>query len=50
MWDGKSKARSWMATSNDLKNAIDIKEDMEYPGGIKNTKVAVAEVISVTGI
>ena len=42
--------RTWMATGNDLKNAIDIKEGMEYADGIKNTKVAVAETIPDTYI
>ena len=46
----KARMRSWMATDNDLKNAIDIKEGMEYAGRIKNTKVAVAEIIPDTGI
>ena len=46
----KARMRSWMATGNDLKNAIDIKEGMEYAGGIKNTKVAVAGIIPDTGI
>ena len=46
----KARMRTWMATGNDLKNAIDIKESMEYAGGIKNTKVAVAEIIPDTGI
>ena len=38
----KVRMRSWIAAGNDLKNAIDIEEGMEYAGGIKNTKVAVA--------
>ena len=50
MWDGKSRMCTWMATGNDLKNAIDIEEGMEYADGIKNTKVAVAEIILDTGI
>ena len=37
--------RSWAATGNDLLNAIDVKERMEYAGGIKNTKVAVVEIV-----
>ena len=41
----KARMRSWAATGNDLLNAIDVKEGMEYAGGIKNTKVAVAEVV-----
>ena len=45
----KARMRTWMATGNDLKNAIDIKEGMGYAGGIKNTKVAVAEIIPDTG-
>ena len=35
----KAGMRSWAATGNDLLNAIDVKEGMEYAGGIKNTKV-----------
>ena len=46
----KARMRSWKATGYDLKNAIDIKEGMEYPDRIKNTKVAVAEIIPDTGI
>ena len=46
----KARMRIWMATGNDLKNAIDIKEGMEYAGEIKNTKTAVAEIIPDTGI
>jgi hypothetical protein len=45
----KARMRSWVATGNDLLNAIDIKEGMGYAGGIKNTKVAVAEIISGKG-
>ena len=41
--------RSWEATGNDLLNAIDIKEGMEYAGGIKNTKIAVAEIVPDQG-
>ena len=41
--------RSWIATGNDLRTAIDIKEGMEYLGGTKNTKVAVAEIDSNIG-
>lgn len=46
----KARMRSWMATGNDLLNANDIKEGMEYAGGIKNTKVAVAELVPDEGI
>ena len=42
--------RSWIAAGNDLKNVIDIEEGMEYASGMKNTKVAAAEVIPYTGI
>ena len=42
--------RSWMATGNDLLNAMDIKEGMEYAGGIKGNKVAVAEIIPGAGM
>ncbi|CAM4817617.1 unnamed protein product [Rotaria magnacalcarata] len=41
--------RSWIATGNNLLNAHDIKEGMEHAGGIKNTKVAVAEIIPGAG-
>ena len=41
--------RSWLATGNNLLNGQDIKEGMEYAGGVKNTKVAVAEIISGEG-
>ena len=37
--------RSWVAIGNDLLSAIDIKEGMKYAGGIKNTKVAVVEIV-----
>ena len=49
---GMAKARmhSWIAASNDLENAIDVKEGVEYASGIKNTKVAAAEIIPDTGI
>jgi hypothetical protein len=46
----KARMRSWIANGNDLLNAIDIKEGMEYADGIKNTKVSVAEIIPDTGI
>ena len=41
----KARMRSWAATGNDLLNAIDIKEGMEYAGGIKNTNIAVVEIV-----
>ena len=41
--------RSWVSIGHDLLNANDIKEGMEYAGGIKNTKVAVAEIIPGRG-
>ena len=34
---------------NNLLNAHDIKEGMEHAGGIKNTRVAVAEIIPGAG-
>ena len=46
----KARMRSWIAASNDLKKAIGIGEGMEYAGGIKNTKLAVAEVVPDAGI
>ncbi|CAF4327169.1 unnamed protein product, partial [Rotaria magnacalcarata] len=45
----KDRMRSWIATGNNLLNAHDIKEGMEHAGGIKNTKVAVAEIIPGAG-
>ena len=45
----KARMRSWVVTGNDLLNAIDIKEGMEYAGDIKNTKVAVAEIVPDQG-
>ena len=45
----KARMRSWVSNGNDLLNANDIKEDMEYAGGVKNTKIAVAEIIPDTG-
>ena len=46
----KDRMRSWIATGNDLMNAYDIKEGMEYAGGITNAKIAVAEIISGTSM
>ena len=40
---------SWVASGNDLPNANDIKEGMEYAGGVKNTKIAVAEIVHGMG-
>ena len=45
----KARMRSWVSNGNDLLNANDIKEGMEYAGGVKNTKLAVAEIIPDTG-
>ena len=45
----KARMRSWAANGNDLLCGNDIKEGMEYAGGIKNTKVAVAEIVPVMG-
>lgn len=45
----KARMRSWISTGNDLMNANDIKEGMEYAGGTKNTKVAVAEIVPGMG-
>ena len=45
----KARMRWWAATGNNLLNAIDVKEGMEYAGGIKNTKVAVAEIVPGQG-
>ena len=46
----KDRMRSWIATGNDLMKAYDIKEGMEYAGGIMNTKIAVAEIIPGAGM
>ena len=45
----EARMRSWVSKGNDLLNANDIKKDMEYAGGLKNTKIAVAEIIRDTG-
>ncbi|CAM4850770.1 unnamed protein product [Rotaria magnacalcarata] len=41
--------RSWIATGNNLLNVHVIKEGMEHAGGIKNTRVGVAEIILGAG-
>ncbi|CAF1347394.1 unnamed protein product [Didymodactylos carnosus] len=41
----KSRLRAWESNRHDIQNAIDIKEGFEYAGGIKDTKVAVAQII-----
>ena len=45
----KARMRSWAASGNDILNANDIKEGMEYAGGVKNTKIGVAEIMSGAG-
>ena len=45
----KARMRSWAASGNDILNANDIKEGMEYAGGVKNTKIGVAEIMSRAG-
>ena len=45
----KARMRWWIAIGNDLLSAIDIKEGMEYAGDIKNTKVAVGEIVPGEG-
>ena len=42
--------RSWLAIASNLPNAHDIKQGMEYAGGIKNTKVTAAEIIPGIGM
>ena len=42
--------KSWINSGNDLCNAVDIKEGMEYAGGVKNTKIGVAEILPNTGM
>ena len=46
----KNRMRSWGAIGHDLLNAHDIKEGMQYAGGVKNTKIATAEVIPGAGM
>ena len=46
----KNRMRSWINSGNDLCNAMDIKEGMEYAGGVKNTRVGVAETIPNIGV
>ena len=41
----RARMRLWPANGNDLLCKNDIKEGMENAGGIKNTKVAVAEIV-----
>ena len=45
----KARMRSWASKGNDLLSANDIKEGMKYAGGVKNTKIGVAEIRSETG-
>ena len=45
----KARMRLWVSSGNDLLNANDIKEGMEYAGGVKNTKIAVAEIVPGMG-
>ena len=47
---GKSRVRTWHYSGHDISNAFDIKEGMEAYGGIKNLKVAVAEIVNDKGI
>ena len=46
----KARMRPWVAIGNDLLSAIGVKEGMEYAGGIKNTKVAMVEIVSGEGM
>ena len=46
----KDRMRSWIAPRNNLLHAHDIKEGMEHAVGIKNTKIAVAEIIPGAGM
>ncbi|CAF2116394.1 unnamed protein product [Rotaria magnacalcarata] len=45
----KDRMRFWIATGNNLLNVHVIKEGMEHIGGIKNTRVGVAEIILGVG-
>ncbi|CAF3375308.1 unnamed protein product, partial [Rotaria socialis] len=45
----KVRLRSWGANGNDIICANDIKEGMEYAGGVKHTKIAVAEIVPGMG-
>ena len=46
----KHRMHSWTATGSDLLNGHDIKEGMKYSDGIKNAKIAVAEIVPSGGI
>ena len=46
----KSRMRSWINSGNDLCNAMDIKEGMEYAGGMKKTRNGVAEIVPGVGM
>ncbi|CAF1042602.1 unnamed protein product, partial [Didymodactylos carnosus] len=45
----KSRLRAWESNGHDIQNAVDIKEGFEYAGGIKDAKVAVAQIIDDEG-
>ena len=45
----KARMRSWTARGNDILNANDINKGTEYAGGVKNTKIGVAEIMSGDG-
>ena len=45
----EARMRSWASSRNDLLNVNDIKEGVEYAGGLKNTKIGVTEIMSGAG-
>ena len=45
----KTRLQSWASKANDLLSANDITEGMEYAGGVKKIKIAVAEIVSEAG-
>ena len=46
----KCRMRSWISSGNDLCNAMDVKEGVEYARGVKNTRIGVAEIVPDAGM
>ena len=46
----ESLTRSWINSGNDLCNATDTKEGMEYAGGVKNTRIGAAKTVPDIGM
>lgn len=46
----KSRMRSWHHAGHDILTGFDVKEGMQAYGGIKNLKVAVAEIVNGSGM